>query len=212
MALEQVSTQIPAPVAGIAQFQIVPFFLLGTQFSAQWLPSVPIGIAVALPLPHLSIHNERWQVTGFSVSAGMTLGSACPGVGGKLGKCTAYVHSGSAFPGAVPVGDQLAQGHILSTLPVSFDSAFSLDLFDPAVDPLPPGGSGQTADTTNPYLSLSKNVNFPVPLVLIGETEVVVSLWLMPCLWTQNGNPTGSSFDAALSIFDAHATVFLSQG
>jgi hypothetical protein len=59
------------------------------------------------------------------------------------------------------------------------DATLLASLWDPALDPLPPGGNGQDVF---PYLSLSAIVSPPVPLDIRDQESMGIGIWMTPSL------------------------------
>lgn len=166
---------------------------------------------------------SQWTLVAYSITAQILLWSNQPGPStpqqpnnayGKLGKII-----GSVSTVGVPtldVGSGAGNPWVIPALPLPTDSTVSIDLFDPAVDPLPTQLPLPILKVPPVSTPVNKSLQLPIPLD-ISAGSLYIGMWMMPSLLATmyTGGPPPQGINQPLSfliILNSSYTIIYDDG
>lgn len=166
---------------------------------ADWIATVAGGPTLGAtlidqtdPIGPVSVHGPAPQVLGFTVSGGMLLdgwnrGSAPGAAYGKFGKVRVGLarYASVTRPG---VAAQTFGGYYASSaLDLPADSFGIADLWDPAIDRLPP--SFYEVNGAPIVLPVTAEIQLPTPVPVLQGQRLYVGIWIAPSLLSAGATP-----------------------
>jgi hypothetical protein len=136
--------------------------------------------------------SSSWKLISVSIQAYLAIihsesGSNFSPVYGRFGKIkTALITKPDTFSTSGQYGT-----FVTPMLPLPQDSTLTVDLWDPAIDPLPPRitsvaspppSTPQPSHTPGTLLAVQTSIQLPIAIDIVAAEQVCVGIWILPSL------------------------------